>query len=312
MAIVSSCQNWDHLQFLIIAIVVAGLITGVYILASITLSEATDPMDKVLGIKSALVTVPNDILYLSVLVSPSLFLLLYRGAGLIVRTLALAYLITAFVTIVYLQSRQAVGVYILSVLVFCFWLRPLLGLWVALGLLFAVLILDWFFGGGLIGKLVVLFPRRYVWDAAWHMFLDSPITGLGPGEFKENYQAYLVKAGYLSVEDHRPMKWAHSLYFEQLAERGGIGLLALMVLLGRPLGKLLTNLLMQFKKNGRMLRSNSYLYDIVWISTLTALLISGIGEASLMRIWVVTTIFMSIGIIEVVSGMALRNGQGAA
>ncbi len=113
------------------------------------------------------------------------------------------------------------------------------------------------------------------------MFLDRPVFGQGPGMFKDLYFPFLEKTGYVLEElgDRRTMPWAHNLYLEQLAERGVLGLLALLCLLGHALMRGL-----------RMIRqapsSEARAMLVGVVSALLVLMASGIAEASLSRLWV--------------------------
>ena len=64
--------------------------------------------------------------------------------------------------------------------------------------------------------------RRYVENvAAWHVFLDHPVLGVGPGHFAAYYSNdYSSRVGL--VEQTHGYR-AHNLYFEMLAETGLIG-----------------------------------------------------------------------------------------
>lgn len=68
--------------------------------------------------------------------------------------------------------------------------------------------------------------RWALWNAAWRMFRDHPLLGLGPGNYQYYFPAYHV--GRLDGD----ATWgsAHNLYLHQLAERGALGALALLTL----------------------------------------------------------------------------------
>ena len=82
--------------------------------------------------------------------------------------------------------------------------------------------------------------RRLVTAAAWAMFLDHPVRGVGPGNYTVRYQPYGDRVGSTArlyadpSEDHYP----HNLYLEIGAETGVIGLLAFGVLLVVAVGSL--------------------------------------------------------------------------
>lgn len=64
--------------------------------------------------------------------------------------------------------------------------------------------------------------------AAWAMFTDRPLTGIGYGTYKANYQDYTRSLGIdLSAKDRE----AHNLYLEVAAEMGLPGLVALGILI---------------------------------------------------------------------------------
>ncbi len=74
--------------------------------------------------------------------------------------------------------------------------------------------------------------RFEMWRAAWHMFLDHPVLGIGTGAFYEDAQQ-MAHRGLIAPPaaqyDH-----PHSDYFDALSSRGILGLLALFALLGVP------------------------------------------------------------------------------
>lgn len=74
--------------------------------------------------------------------------------------------------------------------------------------------------------------RLVLWKIAWHMFLDHPMTGVGPGNFLTAFPHYFT--GILDAQ----AVWgsAHNLYLHQLAERGLIGELILSFLLASMMG----------------------------------------------------------------------------
>ena len=75
--------------------------------------------------------------------------------------------------------------------------------------------------------------RRFeMWRAAWHIFLEHPVLGIGTGAFYERAQQMAHRgliAPSVAKYDH-----PHSDYFDALSSRGMLGLLALFALLGVP------------------------------------------------------------------------------
>ena len=72
--------------------------------------------------------------------------------------------------------------------------------------------------------------RRYVLNvAAWRVFVDHPILGVGPGHFAEYYSmAYSNRVGLIEqLKTYR----GHNLYFETLAETGILGLASFLAII---------------------------------------------------------------------------------
>ncbi len=67
------------------------------------------------------------------------------------------------------------------------------------------------------------------WAAAWAMFLDYPIFGIGLNQYEPNFETYTLRLG---TELRGGVRQAHSLYLEIAAERGLVGLTAFLALLG--------------------------------------------------------------------------------
>lgn len=64
--------------------------------------------------------------------------------------------------------------------------------------------------------------------AAWRMFLDHPLFGVGVGNYPENYQNY---SRVIGLDDRREARTPASLYLEFLSELGIVGILAFTALL---------------------------------------------------------------------------------
>jgi len=85
------------------------------------------------------------------------------------------------------------------------------------------------------------------------------------------------------------MNWAHSLYLEQLAERGAVGLLALVLLIAKPVLAAIRSV------------NDPGLLDKSLLASVAALLLAGVAEASLLRIWVMALIFLLLALFETVN-----------
>jgi O-antigen ligase len=73
--------------------------------------------------------------------------------------------------------------------------------------------------------------RMAHWQAGWNMFLDHPITGIGPGNYNARYPEYFVRAEFRFSQGH-----AHNYYIHALAETGLVGLLLYLTLMFSALG----------------------------------------------------------------------------
>ncbi len=66
--------------------------------------------------------------------------------------------------------------------------------------------------------------RMAHWQAAWNMYLDRPILGVGPGRYAVVYPAYRVNDFWQD-----PLGHAHNLYLNLMAEMGFLGIVAYVV-----------------------------------------------------------------------------------
>lgn len=71
--------------------------------------------------------------------------------------------------------------------------------------------------------------RIYSWTAAWEMFLDYPVFGVGPGNFNWNFETYEPQKGF-GGKLHGG-RAAHSLYFTLLSELGIAGVIIYFLML---------------------------------------------------------------------------------
>ena len=70
--------------------------------------------------------------------------------------------------------------------------------------------------------------RTLLMRAAWGMFSDHPLLGVGAGNYAANYDEYAARVGSTlnSYDDFGQQRFPHSLYLEVAAETGLAGLLA--------------------------------------------------------------------------------------
>ncbi len=289
-------------QFICMALLCSGLLTAVLMLVSASRIAADDSLAQVKMMGNALLIVPNDVLMLSV-IAPLAVGVAWTG-HLWLRLLAALYVVLALLAGAMVGSRQAVLVLILGLVILAAVQRPRWVIPVLLSALAAGVMVDGLMGWRLAGK-IAMFPRTYVWHTAWVMFLDRPWLGQGPGMFRDLYTVFLPKAGYVlsALEDHRNMPWAHSLYLEQLAERGAGGLLVLLLLLGTALVRVRRLLLAAVAPQERSLSAGI-------LAALLALMASGIAEASLSRLWVTVLMLLLVGLAAAGSSCtSLRHGS---
>lgn len=70
--------------------------------------------------------------------------------------------------------------------------------------------------------------RLILWKAAWGMFFDHPLLGVGPSNYGLAFTQYFQG----TIEGQTVWSSAHNLYLQQLAERGAVGFAALAAFLG--------------------------------------------------------------------------------
>lgn len=76
------------------------------------------------------------------------------------------------------------------------------------------------------GENFALVERMAHWYAAWAMWLDSPVTGVGVGNYPVAYEAYRMPAW------KEPLGHAHNILLNVMAETGLVGLAAYVLLWG--------------------------------------------------------------------------------
>jgi colanic acid/amylovoran biosynthesis glycosyltransferase len=76
--------------------------------------------------------------------------------------------------------------------------------------------------------------RRLVAAAAWEMFKDHPVLGVGAGNYSAHYTEYSGRVGSAAMDYREPgvIRHPHNLYLELAAERGLLGLGMFFALIG--------------------------------------------------------------------------------
>jgi len=271
-------------------------------LVAIGLAHAGDPPTAwVARLESPVIVVPNDATLFAVLV-PVFLLPVRRNPRSAGAALGAAAALASLLACVLLQSRTA----LLTALV-C--LCALAQLWRSRALLIAAaavplagwavdrLLLD----GRLAAKFVSVIDNRVaLWLSAWRMFLDAPVIGNGPNTFALLYLPYLHALdvrGRLPVDD-RVIPWPHNLYLEMLAERGAVGLAALLVLIAAAGG------IAWRHRNARC--RDARLIATASLASLIGICFAGLVELTLLRLWVVILLFVFCG----VANFLVRHNEG--
>lgn len=296
----SGTQN--RLRFLLLLSAVAAFFTVLILMPELMTTRISDPVARLKMLASVLFVVPNDVLVLSV-VAP-LVLGAVWTSGWCLRALAVSYFLLSLVIGVNMQSRQAVVLLLFGLAIVVAVMRPRWVIPVLLTGCLAGIVIDGLLGWPLVQK-IFLFPRTYVWHAAWTMFADRPLTGQGPGLFKDVYFTFLRKAGYLIEElpDRRTMPWAHSLYLEQLGERGIFGFLALAGLLATSICRSGKSCRQGSCESTRGMAAGVFAALIVFA-------IAGIAETSLARIWVAVFLLVLAAFSVVISELCSHGTAG--
>jgi O-antigen ligase len=239
----------------------------------------------VTGLDLPILVVPNDLTFLAV-VAPLSLVLIYRaprgGMGLVAaasivlslgaigvfcsRTAALTMVLGLLSTVVLVQPRQRL-------------VRGFAGVCVLLGVALLANVL-FFSDSQVITKFAhdwTLSGRTRYWSTAWAMFREAPWSGQGPHTF--------------GIFHRTP--WPHNLYLEVLAEQGLVGLLALVSLM-------ICSLIAAWKIQ-RTAPAEVRLLGTGALAGLIGFWSAGVVELSLLREWVVTTLFVLLGIIRYLS-----------
>lgn len=151
--------------------------------------------------------------------------------------LTAAFLALVFAALIFNQTRMALIAATFAFMIVCI-LEPRARRWAFLAaVLMVAAAAAWEFlplGGRSLSSVFLHYDpknpqqlRWTLWNAAWRIFKDHPLTGAGPGGFHRLFTSYYL-GGPLDGE----IGWAsaHNLYLHQLAERGIIGLTALLAL----------------------------------------------------------------------------------
>ena len=237
--------------------------------------------------------VPNDCHFLALL-TPLSLILIDRQPRTALGLMALVSIGLTGFAILALGSRGAALTLVVCLVGTGTLLRPRLGLGLGLGAFGIIAVGDAALGFPLASKFThVVDTRISLWIIAWEMFLDPPWMGHGPHTYRTLYTAYFEAIVFPSWVRPDPwgteVPWAHNLYLELLAERGIIGFFSFTGMVG--MGAFYA-LRVRQEGSGELsaLASGT-------IGVLAGLGLSGVFEASLLRIWLVVLLLVVLGII---------------
>lgn len=76
--------------------------------------------------------------------------------------------------------------------------------------------------------------RLTIWQTAWHMVEDRPLTGVGAGAFARAYDHYSSSENdpFRSSGSYGSPSHAHQMYVSMAAETGWVGLVSLIIVIG--------------------------------------------------------------------------------
>ena len=122
--------------------------------------------------------------------------------------------------------------------------------------------------------------RLLMWQSAWTMFLDHPLTGVGAQNYEYQYQNHYISP----LAKERGQMHAHSNVFQVLAEQGIIGFSALVVLFGVIL-----------KRSWQGMSQGSFWGYMLFFATL-GLLLQGLTEFNFGNAVVIRLYWLFVGV----------------
>ncbi len=237
--------------------------------------------------------VPNDCHFLALL-TPFSLVLAERNPRSGLGVVALLSIGATGLAIIALGGRGAVLVWGACLVVTGTLLRPRLGVGLAIASVLIAGLGDAALGFPLASKFTdVVDTRISLWIVAWEMFLDAPWMGQGPHTYRLLYLEYLNRIDFREWVRFdtwgTAVPWAHNLYLEVLAERGISGFVSFFSLAGIAV----------YYANRARRRGAAEVASLAAgvMGCLAGLFVSGIFEASLLRIWCVVLLFCVMGLV---------------
>ena len=122
--------------------------------------------------------------------------------------------------------------------------------------------------------------RMLMWQSAWNMFLDHPLTGVGAQNYEYQYQNHYISP----LAKERGQMHAHSNIFQLLAEQGIVGFASFCLLFG-----------MILRRSWQGIRRGSFWGYMLLFSTL-GLLLQGLTEFNFGNAAVIRLYWLLVGI----------------
>lgn len=288
----------SQIHVIYLSLSILTLMISIGLLITSILNPTVSPSIWVKLFPSPIIIVPNDTILFAITTPLSLALIILNRNKLI-KAIAACSIIFSCVAIVLFQSRGALVALVLTLIVFIWYTgsKRILIIMICSGI--ALVSVDGITGFSLVTKFSSLSTgREPLWMAAWKMFMEQPILGLGPHMFALNHQAY-GSASYTP--------WVHNLYLETLAEQGLIGFFALVSLFGFGLSK-------GWKISDSTLHTQPpttviteiKLFSLAAFCALLAFCTAAIYELTLLRVWVPVVLFSLLGVIVFLAQMVVH------
>lgn len=252
--------------------------------------RGASPLDEALDAMATTVIVePNDVCFL-VLLIPAAFALLKTSDRSGDTVLAGVTVVVTLAATVAVRSRLGTAGAVLGILASTAVLsggsrRVLMAL---LGAAVLVAIADSLDGFALCRKVLetTWFTRVPPWAVAVQMFRDAPWVGHGPRSYGLLFDQYYLDLDLSGWMEPRHTPWAHSLPLETLAEQGTIGMATLLIVV-RAVYRC---------ASAHPVRGDGRTYSQAASIALGLFVFVGLFEASFVRLWVVLSAAVWIGV----------------
>lgn len=270
----------------------AIIATAGLILISANLGEEiswTEPSKLVAATQYIFISVPNDVLYLIIFIPLSTLTYLHSPSR-YNQLFLIAHALSCLSLAIVLQSRLAILALLMLVILYFLIYRKGKILATLTTILFLLLCAGVYFEASIIEKFKNFeFTRIYLWRVSWEMFARFPFLGIGPHLYEQYYPLFVYKLNLNTTELHDPrtMPWAHSLYFEALAEKGILGFLTLSAILLQSTQRCKNNLKKQ--------KSHT---NIALALTIGTYIFASAVELTFHRWWSYSLFFSIVAIIE--------------